>query len=300
MEVAQIEAVLVLAEELHFGRASQRLHVSQPMISRRIADLEREIGGQLFERSSRHVRLTPLGATLLDGLKPGYGQVTDALRRACDSVRQTEGSIIVGFTTTTEGPVIPRLVEAHRSTHPGSRVQLRQAPIADPYGPLRAGDIDVLVNWLAGGEPDLTFGPEIDRQDRVLAVAKRHPLARRRSVSVEDLAGHPVFDTPPTLPKSLWHVIVPTETPSGRPIPRSTIVIHDLAEAWPQVALGEIVHPTMASVARTARDDITLIPIVDMPPLRLGLIWCSAHENARIRALAQTARTIWNPAHADA
>ncbi len=292
MEVVQIEAVLVVAEELHFGRASQRLHVSQPMISRRIADLEREIGGQLFERSSRRVRLTPLGATLLEDLKPGYTQITGALCRARDSARQPEGSVTVGFTTTTEGPVISRLVEAHRRTHPGSQVRLQQVPTGDPYTGLRAGRIDVLINWLAGGEADLTFGPELERQERVLAVANRHPLARRRSVSVEDLAGLPVFDTPPAFPTSLWHAIVPPETPSGRPIPRTTIVINDLPEVWPQVALGQIVHPTMASVAPIARDDIVLVPIIDMPPLPLGLIWCSAHENARIRALAQTARSV--------
>lgn len=298
MEVAQIEAVLVLAEELHFGQAAQRLHISQPMISRRIADLEREIGGQIFERTSRRVRLTPLGATLLEGLKPGYAQITEALCRARDAARQPEGSITIGFTTTTEGPVITRLVEAHRRAHPVSKVHLHQVPMIDPYGALRAGDIDVLVNWLAGGEPDLIFGPEMDRPDRMLAVATGHPLATRRYVNLEDLAGLPVCDTPTSFPRGLMDALVPPHTPSGRTIPR-THLVNDAAEMWSLVALGRIVHPTFASVGQITREDITLIPIVDMAPLSLGLIWCSSHENARIRALARTARSIREPAHAD-
>lgn len=290
MEIAQIEAFLVLAEELHFGRTSARLHVSQPMVSRRIADLEREIGGQIFERTSRQVRLTPLGAIFLESLRPAFAQVDTAFREARAAARQPAGVVTVGFTASTEGPVVTRLINAYRCEYPGSEVRLEQVSIMDPYTGLRSGRIDVLVNWLAGGEADLTFGPELDRQERVLAVAKRHPLARHRSVSVEDLAGLPVFDTPPTFPRSLWHAMVPPETPSGRPIPR-TVMVNDLSEMWAQVALGQIVHPTVTSVGRTIRDDIVLVPIVDMLPLPLGLIWCSAHENARIRALAATAKT---------
>jgi DNA-binding transcriptional LysR family regulator len=296
VEIAQIEAVLAVADELHFGRAAERLHVSQPMVSRRISDLEREIGGRLFERTSRRVQLTPLGRSFVESLTPGYAQITAALRRARTSAVEPGGSVTVGFTTTTEGPGITSLVEAHRAAHPASTVKLRQVPTMDPYTALRAGQIDVLINWLAGGEPDLTFGPEIDRQDRLLAVSSGHPLARRQHVHLEDLAGLPVCDTPETFPASIMDLVVPPRTPSGTPIPR-THLVRDVAEMWSLVALGHIVHPTVATVAaagRTVREDITFMPILDMPPAPLGLIWCTAHENARIRAFAHTARTSAN------
>jgi DNA-binding transcriptional LysR family regulator len=291
VDIAHIEAVLAVAEELHFGQAASRLHTSQPMVSRRIAELEREIGGQLFERTSRRVTLTPLGAAFVDALRPGYEQVTKALASACSSARQADGVIRVGFTSTTEGPALTRLVKAYRAAYPRVEIDLRQVPIMDPYTDLRSGTLDVLLNWLAGGEPDLTFGPDLERQGRVLAVSASHRLARRRGVSVEDLADLNVFDTPSTFPRSLWHAVVPTKTPSGRPIPR-TVMVTEISEMWAHVALGQIVHPTFTSIARQIREDIVLVPFVDLPPMPLGLIWCSAHEDSRIRSLADIARSI--------
>jgi len=80
--MAQVEAFLALAEELHFGRAADKLRVSQPRISRLIAALEREVGGKLFERTSRRVALTPLGEQFHALLLPGYAQLQTALARA--------------------------------------------------------------------------------------------------------------------------------------------------------------------------------------------------------------------------
>lgn len=70
MKVTQVEGFLILAEELHFGRTAERLYLSQPRVSRLVASFEREIGGALFERTSRQVRLTPRGVRLRDGLQP--------------------------------------------------------------------------------------------------------------------------------------------------------------------------------------------------------------------------------------
>jgi len=79
LDLAQIEAFLILCEELHFGRTAERLYMSQPRVSRLVADLESDIGGVLFERTSRRVALTPLGVQLRDRLAPVYEQLTAAL-----------------------------------------------------------------------------------------------------------------------------------------------------------------------------------------------------------------------------
>ena len=101
MDMAQAEAFLALAEELHFGRAAQRLCVSQPRISRLIATLEREIGAPLFERTSRRVALTPLGGQFLSQLQPGYAQMQTAVGHARSAAREVTGELIIGFTPTT-------------------------------------------------------------------------------------------------------------------------------------------------------------------------------------------------------
>ena len=82
MELREIEIFLILAEELHFGRAAQRLHVSQARVSQAISQQERRLGGALFDRANRRqIRLTPLGRQLCDDLRPVYAGLRDSLDR---------------------------------------------------------------------------------------------------------------------------------------------------------------------------------------------------------------------------
>ena len=98
MDMAQAEAFLSVAGELHFGRAAHQLRVSQPRVSRLIATLERQVGGKLFERTSRRVTLTPLGRQFLAELEPGYAQMQAAFGRARRAARETAGTLRIGCT----------------------------------------------------------------------------------------------------------------------------------------------------------------------------------------------------------
>jgi DNA-binding transcriptional LysR family regulator len=293
MDTAEIEVFLVLAEELHFGRTADRMRVPQPRVSRLVAALEHRIGGALFERTSRRVRLTPLGRRLLEQLRPAYAQLTEALADARTAAREATGVLRIGFTATASSELLTRLVEAFEAREHRHAV-MDVVSNFDPYSALRRGELDVLVNWLAVDEPDLTAGPAIAEQERVLAVASGDPLASRPSVSVEDLADRDVALMTPPFPRALYDAIIPPFTPSGRVIPRTQPVrsIHELVTL---VARGRIVHPTAAGIPMLGRDDITLVPISDLPPLPLGLIWVTAHDNARIQALAETARSLRQP-----
>lgn len=291
MDTAQIEVFLVLAEELHFGRTAERLRMPQPRVSRLLAVLERQVGGALFERTSRRVRLTPLGEQLAARLRPAYAELTAILDEARAAARDTAGAIRIGFSPTSNMEVLTRLVSAFEARHPDSQAVLHAVSNFDPYSALRRGDLDVLVNWLAVDEPDLTVGPVIEECDRVLAVASGDPLAARPSVSVEELADREVARMTPPFPAALNDAIFPPRTPSGRVI-RRTHPVRSIHELVALIARGQIVHPTASGVPMLVRDDITLIPITDLPPLPLGLIWCTSHENARIRALAATAASI--------
>jgi len=287
MNMTQIEAFLAVADELHFGRAAERLGLSQPRVSRLISALEREVGGTLAERTTRQVRLTPLGARLRDEWQPAYERLREALAEARATARQPDGTLRLGFTQTTGGAALTHLVAAFEARYPGCQVTLREVGLGDPYRGLRRGEIDVLIDWLAVSDPDLTAGPTIERQHRALAVATGHPLARQVSVSAEVLADYETV-RPPSQPRALYDAIIPPVTPSGRPVCRSRPV-HSLHETLALVAAGSVVHPTVASLSLARRSDVTLVPITDLPSLPLGLIWCTAHENARIRALAAVA-----------
>lgn len=285
VDLTQVRSFLAVAEELNFCHAAERLGQSPPRVSRLIASLEREVGGKLFDRTTRRVRLTPLGEQLREKWQPCYAQLLSALDDARIAARQPSGALRVGFTLTTGGAALTRLVRAFTAAYPGCDVQLRETGIWDLYGPLRRGDVSVLVSWLAVDEPGLAAGPAIEFRARALAVSRDHPLAARGSVTAEDLADYETI-TPPA--GALYDILIPPRTPSGRPV-RRTRAVPGLHETLALVASGQIVHPTVAGLPLAQRSDITLLRLTGLPPLGLGPIWCTAHENARIRALADIA-----------
>jgi DNA-binding transcriptional LysR family regulator len=291
MDASEIEVFLTLADELHFTRTAQRLHLPQPRVSRLVASLERRVGGALFERTSRRVVLTPLGQRLRDRIGPAWSEIQAALEEARAAARDTGGSLRLGCLVTMAGPALTRLVGEYCARYPGCELTLHTVETKDPYAPLRRGDIDVLVSYLVVDEPDLTAGPAFCYRDRVLHMASGHRLATRESVSVEDLADEEMHENAPTFPAALYDAIVPPATPSGRPI-RRTYPWKDDEDVFTAVARGRIVHSGMAGTALTTRPDIAQVPIRDLPPMPMGLIWCTARENARIRALAAVARQI--------
>ena len=288
MDTADIEIFLTLAEELHFGRTAERLHLSQPRVTRVIAALEGLAGGKLFERTSRKVRLTPLGARLRERVQPAYTELIAAFDDARHAANDEAGELRIGFTLTSQGEAVTRLAGAFEIDHSDCRAVLSEVDLIRPYEALRRGEVDVLVNWQALDEPDLTVGPTIDYRERVLAVGLTHPLAERRTVDAEELADYTNTGFIQSLPPALFNAIMPPRTPSGRPVRR--IHSRGVFEMQDEIARGHSVHPTLAGVVLFRRDDIVLIPIDGLPPLSLGLIWCTGHENARIRALADTAR----------
>ena len=163
----------------------------------------------------------------------------------------------------------------------------------DPYSALRRGELDVLVNWLAVDEPDLTVGPVLEYRDRVLAVASastRWPPGRRYR-SRSSPTGRWRRMTPP-FPPALYDAIFPPRTPSGREI-RRTQPVRSIHELVALVARGQIVHPTASGIPMFTRDDIALVPITDLPPLPLGLIWVRrARERPDPGPAPETARSI--------
>lgn len=290
VEFRELRIFLALTEELHFGRTAERLGISQPGVSEAVRVLESRLGVRLFDRTSRRVGLTSAGEEFRGKLVPALAALERVLAETADASGDITGVLRVGFVLTTGGPALSRLVAAFHTSHPGCEVRLKEVETFDAYRALRHGDIDVLCNWLAVDEPGLTAGTAFAHYQRALAVAPTHRLASRGTVSVEDLADEEVALFPPTTPSAVYDLLVPPVTPSGRPI-RRTQPVRTIHEILSFVALGRIVHPTSSAVPIFDRDDVTLVPIGDLPPLPLGLVWVTSRENSRIRALDETART---------
>ncbi|QKW33330.1 LysR family transcriptional regulator [Actinomadura sp. NAK00032] len=283
LELADVEVFLALAEELHFRRTAARLLISPARVSQRIQAVEREVGGALFERTSRRVVLTPLGRQLRDALLPAHGQFIAGITAARASARAAAGLLRIGFTETTGGQDLDRLVRDLERSHPGIEASLREIAVPAPLDALRHDRVDVLVDWLTFDAPDITLGPALAEYSRVLLVAADHPLADRSRISFEEVADYEVNDMPRNDGGN--RPFFPDRTRSGR-----RLRLHPVStwnEAQSSVARHKSVHVTVTLVTRTmARTDLALVPIDDLPPLRLGLLWRTAHENARIRALA--------------
>jgi DNA-binding transcriptional LysR family regulator len=290
VELREIEIFLVLAEELHFGRTADRMYMSQSRVSQVIRAMETRAGGRLFERTSRQVRLTPLGEQLRDRLRPGYDQINGAFAAVRELSSGITGELRVSLLTfAAGGPYFTEIVRTFRTDHPGCEVVVYEAFPGEPLDRLRRGGVDLLAHWLPISQPDLTVGPPLTVEARALAVPVGHPLAERGFATVEDLGDYAVSDAEGIVPAETLAMLCPQRTPGGRPSRRRHREGR-MAEVLSLVARGEIVHPTVASLSTYyTSPGTTTVPLHGMPPLTSALVWVADRETAAIRAFARTA-----------
>jgi DNA-binding transcriptional LysR family regulator len=273
MELRDIEIFLALAEELHFGRTAERLRVTPSRVSHVIKKAERRIGGPLFERTSRTVRLTPLGKLLRDDLMPAHLRIQQAVDRAIAEARGITGILRVGYSTPWCADLALQAAKVFGARHAGCVVRTQEIQFNEPLGPLLRGELDLQISELPVRIPGVADGPVLLREPRALMVPDGHPLARRNSVSMEDLAEVPLIRSDGDLPKSLLDLHIPVRTPMGRAIPHGPSYTF-----WPEVpalvAAGLGASIVAARAARYhARPGIAFIPFQDGPTVDYGVLW---------------------------
>ena len=195
VELRELRIFLVLSEELHFGRTAERLGISQPGVSEAVRVLESRLGVKVFDRTSRRVRLTPAGEGLKRSLVPALAALDQALIETSELSRAVRGLLRIGFVLTTEGPALSRLISAFQASYPACEVRPQEVDTFDAYRALHRDDVDLLCNWLAVNEPDLTAGTAFAYYPRALAVAATHRLASQDTISIEEVAGAVLYLT---------------------------------------------------------------------------------------------------------
>ncbi len=185
--VRHLECFVAVAEELHFGRAAVRLHMAQPPLSQRIRGLERQLGVELFVRSSRSVQLTPAGRVLLVEAHGVLDRV-ERLQATMSRVRGGElGDVRVGVPSDLPGSVVARIIASLENTAPDARVELREGTSAELLSALAARHLDVgIVLHPAAGE-GLAVGPSVEKPLGVW-VREDSPLAAVSEVALSDLS----------------------------------------------------------------------------------------------------------------
>ncbi len=179
---------LIVAEELHFGRAAKRLNMSQPPLTEQIQILEQALKVKLFERSRRGTKLTPAGAAIL----PAVRKFSDQLERLEFAIREAvagqRSMLTIGAISTAMVEVLPPLIAKMKKTHPDVTISMREIDSVEAVPLLHAGDIDIAFARLEGD-----LGSEIQsiplREDRLaVALPKEHPLAEKARIPLALLA----------------------------------------------------------------------------------------------------------------
>jgi DNA-binding transcriptional LysR family regulator len=208
MELRHLRYFVTVAEELHFGRAADRLHLSQPPLSMQIKALESEIGTQLLERSRRKVELTPAGSVFLHEAREILARVEQATVAARRAGRGEIGEITIGFISTADYNVLPLVLSEFRSRQPSVRLNLREATTDAQLLDLVQQRIDVGF-VLAPIQDERVATRALLSEPLVAALPESHPLAQGRGrLSVARLSHAPFVLFPRRMAPGLYDDVV--------------------------------------------------------------------------------------------
>jgi len=192
MELQQLRYFIAVADTGKFTAAARDLHVAQPSISKQLRKLEDELGAALLERRRTGVVLTDAGAILLPWAKRMLADLDGARSEVAGLATLEGGRLSVGATPSLSTVLLPRVLAAFHAEHPGITLSVVEAGSRDLVDRLAAGDLDLALVILPVPREELFETAPLIREELVLAVARDHPLARRKTVKVADLRGVPL------------------------------------------------------------------------------------------------------------
>ncbi|WP_054714522.1 LysR substrate-binding domain-containing protein [Rhodococcus sp. SMB37] len=286
MEIHQIRAFLAVAEELHFGRAAQRLHVAQPPLSRTIKQLEKELGITLFERSTRSVQLTEAGQALIEPARA----ILDAVRLAEMAVtaagRGRTGRVRIGFAGTSHH-LVGRWAKLVRRTHPGIEFVLTSSAYAsEVLNRLSEGTLDIGIVRMLFFPPGIA-SRVIARENLVVALPREHRLAGQAAVQLADLAGEGWVMLPSESGSMLRELLLRLACDAGF-TPRIVQSAPDSLSLVALVSAGVGCTLTVSSVARhVVNPEVVFVPLAEQGPIDVCLVWREGDTSA---ALAEVLR----------
>lgn len=286
MEIRQLTCFVAVAEERHFGRAAERLHMAQPALSLLIRQLEENLGARLLDRTTRRVDLTPAGQELLDrGRRVLHDlELLEAdVRREGDS---SAGVLRLGFAGAAAYDVVPELARAVREGLPGVTLSLRgELPSPALESGLRDGILDAALLHPPVASPGIRHRV-VGREPLVVALPVDAPLTARPSVGVGALEGLPVVAHPPGSP--LHRAAQELFLAAGLPL-RIGQVAQDTASMLSLVAAGGGVALVPASVRALQLRGVVYAELEGSPQIDLALAWRDEDRSARLRAFLDVA-----------
>jgi DNA-binding transcriptional LysR family regulator len=292
IELRHLRYFVAVAEELHFGRAAQRLHISQPPLSMQILALERAVGTQLLNRTQRRVNLTEAGKHFLDESRQILARVETASSDARRAERGELGQLAVGFVTIADYNVLPPVLRQFRELYPAVRLTLKESTTDAQLADLNAGRIDVGFLLPPVTDDSLHIEPVL-REPLLAALPARHPLALRVGpISLSELAISPFILFPRAMAPGLYDAIVTFCRGAGfsprvdqEAIQMQTIVSLVSAE------MGVALIP--ASMENLQRTGVTYKPLRETSPqVETALAWRKSDTLPALSLFLDTARQV--------
>ncbi|WP_181770550.1 LysR family transcriptional regulator [Amycolatopsis pittospori] len=285
LETRQLRYFVAVAEELHFGRAAQRLSMAQPPLSRAIRELEHQLGVRLLERTTRQVSLTEAGAVLLRDARSALEAVSAADRRARQAGRP-DPRLRVALKADLDAGLLPKIVETYEAEDGALPIELVLGGRGEQSRQLRDGRADVALSPTPFDERGLDFEPLLT-EPRLVALAANDPLAARSRLVLADLAGRSLPDGAPA-----------EDGYSLGPSPRAPLhgPVTDLTQILKLVELGTVVCFLPVSTADRYRlPSITYLPVDDLEPSTLTVSWPRDSRSSAVAAFVRAAVEVASP-----
>ncbi|RKN40352.1 LysR family transcriptional regulator [Streptomyces hoynatensis] len=279
METRELRYFVAVAEELHFGRAAQRLGIAQPPLSRAIHRLERRLGARLLERTSRAVALTEPGAVLLREARAALDAVEAAERRTRRAALAATGQagVVLAAKAGASTELLAKLLDAYAAEPDAVTVDLLLCGIGEQERMLRDGRADVALLHLPYDAAAGFDTEELRTESQVVLLPAGHPLAGRTGLRMAEVAELP------GLPLPRWPARDGTY-PEGRG-PQ----VRDHTQLYELVSLGRACWIAPESSRPRLRDDLAAVPLLDAPPVTTVIAWPPHSRSLAVAGLVRAA-----------
>jgi DNA-binding transcriptional LysR family regulator len=279
---------VAVADELNFTRAAERLHISQPALSKQIRGLETTLRAQLFRRDRRQVQLTAAGTVLCSVARRLLDEWDEGAAAVADAAAEEARLLRVGTLTSIGRELYPGIIEHFTKRQPGWRVELRSFGWGDSTAGLSDQAADAAFLWLPVDAADVEV-EVLATERRFVAISSQHPLAGREAVEFAEIAGEPFAALPASAgaARDFW---LATGQRAGRPA-RVATEVTSADEVFEIVSSGAAVTLLAEGNAVVySRPGITCIPVVDLEPARLAVAWRRPERRAAVRDFIRACR----------